>query len=87
MAGAEAFLCPSFQESSGTELEPAFEVVIKIYLSRQEERANIVQQFVSLVYNSQIFRHMACGPPFVRLPWTSPVLVVGLITGLPCRLV
>lgn len=45
----------------------AFQVVMKVCLSREENRTYFISHFVSLIYNLQIFRHMVCEPPSVLL--------------------
>lgn len=47
--------------------ERVFQVVMKVCLSREENRTYFISHFVSLIYNLQIFRHMVCEPPSVLL--------------------
>lgn len=47
--------------------ELVFQVVMKVFLSREEKRTYFISHFVSLIYNLQIFRHMVCEPPSVLL--------------------
>lgn len=71
--GPEASLPLPFyaQGSKDANQSLAFEVVIKVYLSRREKRTKPIFQFINLIYNFQIFRDTACGPPFVHLLWAS----------------
>lgn len=54
-------------------------VLINVYLSRQEGRTNLISKFISLIYNVQIFGHMARGPPSLHLLWASQMSGVGVI--------
>lgn len=79
--GAEAsFSCHTeFLESQGVNSEPDFEVAIKTYLSRQEGRITLISQFISFIYNVQIFRHRARGPVFLHLLCAFQMSGVGVM--------
>lgn len=50
-----------------------------MYLSRQKGRTNLISKFISLIYNVQIFRHMARGPASLLLLWASQMPEMGMI--------
>lgn len=48
------------------------QAVRNVYLSRWEDRASFIYQFVSVMDNSGIWRHMLCAAPAAGAPPTAP---------------
>lgn len=64
---APLFSSAGSEESGNATLRAGLQGVMKVCLSREENRTYFISHFVSLIYNLQIFRHMVCEPPSVLL--------------------